>query len=122
MEADRELKTCCEAGVPSGPPLERSSRDEELAALCKALGHPVRVAILRHLAQVDGCICGRIVEVLPLAQSTVSQHLKILKESGLVRGEVQGPRTCYCLDRNILERCRGLLEEFGAGGLENVHA
>jgi DNA-binding transcriptional ArsR family regulator len=80
----------------------------ELAALCKALGHPARVAIVRYLDQVDRCVCGRIVSVLPLAQSTVSQHLKILKESGLVRGEVEGPRTCYCLDRERLAAFRAL--------------
>ena len=81
---------------------------DELAALCKALGHPARVAIVRYLDQVDRCVCGRIVSVLPLAQSTVSQHLKILKESGLVRGEVEGPRTCYCLDRERLAAFRAL--------------
>ncbi len=74
----------------------------ELANLCKALGHPARIKILKHLLDEDRCICGRIVEVLPLAQSTVSQHLKILKESGLILGEVEGPRTCYCVDKNRL--------------------
>ena len=76
----------------------------ELAVLCKALGHPARIKILQHLLTEDRCICGRIVEVLPLAQSTVSQHLKILKESGLVQGEVEGPKTCYCIDKNTLSR------------------
>jgi len=75
---------------------------EVLANLCKALAHPVRIKILRHLLEKDRCICGRIVEVLPLAQSTVSQHLKILKESGLVQGEVEGPSTCYCVDKKRL--------------------
>jgi len=75
---------------------------DELAALCKALGHPTRIKILKHLLEEDKCICGRIVEVLPLAQSTVSQHLKILKESGLVQGEVEGPKTCYCVDKDKL--------------------
>ena len=78
--------------------------DESLAEACKALGHPARIAIFRHLLREDRCICGRIVEIVPLAQSTVSQHLKILKQAGLVKGEVEGPRTCYCVDRDFLAR------------------
>jgi len=74
----------------------------ELAALCRALAHPARVTILRHLMREDRCICGSIVKILPLAQSTVSQHLKILKEAGLVQGEVAGPATCYCVDKKRL--------------------
>lgn len=74
------------------------------AAVCKALGHPARVRILEHLRAVDSCICGRIVEILPLAQSTVSQHLKVLKQAGLVKGDVEGPAVCYCVDKTLLER------------------
>ena len=74
------------------------------AEICKALGHPARVRIVEHLKAIDSCICGEIVQILPLAQSTVSQHLKLLKAAGLVKGEVEGPRTCYCLDRDMLER------------------
>ncbi len=84
-------------------PLLSGNDTEELANLCKALGHPARIRILRHLMEEDRCICGRIVEVLPLAQSTVSQHLKILKDSGLVQGEVEGPKTCYCVDNEKLK-------------------
>ena len=69
-----------------------------LARLARALGHPARVAILRLLMRQEGCIVGAIVGELPLAQSTVSQHLKQLKEAGLVRGEVDGPRVCYCVE------------------------
>lgn len=76
--------------------------EDELACFFKALGHPARIKILRHLLEENRCVCGRIVEILPLAQSTVSQHLKILKESGLVLGEVEGPKTCYCVDREKL--------------------
>ena len=72
---------------------------ERLAEMCKALGHPARISILRQLLQEDRCVCGRIVEVMPLAQSTVSQHLKVMKEAGLIIGEVEGPKTCYCVDR-----------------------
>ncbi len=75
---------------------------DELASLCKALAHPARILILKHLLAEKQCICGRIVELLPLAQSTVSQHLKILKESGLVQGEVEGPKMCYCVDKTKL--------------------
>lgn len=78
--------------------------DTELANVCKALGHPARIQILRHLLAEDRCICGRIVEIMPLAQSTVSQHLKILKNAGLVKGEIEGPKTCYCVDKDILAR------------------
>ncbi|BCS87850.1 ArsR/SmtB family transcription factor [Pseudodesulfovibrio sediminis] len=81
-----------------------------LADICKALSHPARIRILKHLLAEEGCICGRIVEIMPLAQSTVSQHLKILKETGLVRGEVDGPKTCYCVDRKKLAKFNGLME------------
>ena len=83
---------------------------ERLASLCKALGHPARVQIVRLLMSVDTCVCGDIVERLPLAQSTVSQHLKVLKEAGLVKGEIDGPRTCYALDREALAEFRSLSE------------
>jgi ArsR family transcriptional regulator len=75
-----------------------------LAARMKALAHPARLAIVRALAGVGGtgCSCGEIVRDLPLAQSTVSQHLKILRAAGIVRGEISGPRSCYCLDRAAL--------------------
>lgn len=82
--------------------------NDRLADFCKALAHPARLEILRHLLLEDRCICGRIVEVLPLAQSTVSQHLKILKEAGLIHGEVEGPKTCYCVNK---EFCRQNLDQ-----------
>ena len=80
-----------------------------LATLCKALGHPARVAILRHLLEVDRCICGEIVNILPLAQSTVSQHLRQLKEAGLIRGEIDGPRSCYCANKEKIAELKSLL-------------
>ncbi|MBF0209035.1 MAG: winged helix-turn-helix transcriptional regulator [Oligoflexia bacterium] len=86
--------------------------DEELAMLAKALGHPVRVQILRVLARREGCICGEIVEQIEnLAQSTVSQHLKILKEAGLIRGEVEGTAICYCIEADGLRKLRVLIAE-----------
>lgn len=72
--------------------------DQRLADVAKALSHPARIAILRLLAQRGTCLCGELVADLPLSQSTVSQHLKALKEAGLVRGTIDGPRSCYCLD------------------------
>jgi ArsR family transcriptional regulator len=78
-----------------------------LAKLCKALGHPARLAILRQLAARRGtCTCGEIVSQLPLAQSTVSQHLKVLKSAGLIVGEVDPPRVCYCLNERAIEELK----------------
>ena len=79
---------------------------ETFAGICKALGHPARVKIVALLAEVDGCICGQIVDMLPLAQSTVSQHLKQLKQAELIVGEMEGPRICYCLNKQLLKRFR----------------
>jgi len=76
---------------------------ERLAAACKALSHPARLAILQILAQRGTCICGEIVAVLPLSQATVSQHLKVLKEAKLITGEIDGPRSCYCIDTSTLQ-------------------
>ena len=78
--------------------------DVRLAQWAKAVAHPARIAILRTLAERGTCICGEIVEVLPLAQSTVSQHLKALKATGLVQGTVDGPRSCYCVNAGALRQ------------------
>lgn len=85
--------------------------DLMIAQCCKALGHPARVALLRHLLRVDRCICGELVDILPLAQSTVSQHLKQLRDAGLIQGEINGPRICYCADKDRLNALRQLLTE-----------
>jgi ArsR family transcriptional regulator len=90
-------------------PIEGAKADEELAALAKALGHPARVQIVRLLSRRATCVCGDIVDELPLAQSTVSQHLKVLKDAGLVRGEIDGPRVCYCLEPRALRRLKALV-------------
>ena len=74
----------------------------ELARLAKALGHPARIAILDYLSTVDTCICGDIVNELPLAQPTVSQHLKELKNAGLIKGTIEGNSICYCIDETAL--------------------
>lgn len=91
---------------------------ETLAAACKALAHPARLAILQTLARRGSCICGEIVDVMPLSQATVSQHLGVLKTAGLITGRVDGPRSCYCLDRENLGTLRGELERL-FGALEN---
>lgn len=102
---------CCPpaADEPDLRPVEGDAADEELAAMAKALGHPVRVQIMRLLVRRQSCVCGEIVAELPLAQSTVSQHLKVLKEVGLIRGEIDGPRTCYCLEARALRRLKALV-------------
>jgi DNA-binding transcriptional ArsR family regulator len=82
----------------------------ELAELAKALAHPARIMILRELARRRVCICGEIVEVLPLAQSTVSQHLKALKDAGLISGTVEGVKSCYCINPEALKRLSHLLK------------
>ena len=79
---------------------------ESLAVACKALAHPARLAILQTLALRGACICGEIVDVMPLSQATVSQHLKILKNAGLITGEVDGPRSCYCIDTGTMGALR----------------
>ena len=78
-------------------------KDIRVARMAKALAHPARVLILRELAKRNECVCGEIVALVPLAQATVSQHLKELKTAGLIKGEVDGPRSCYCLDPEGVE-------------------
>ena len=79
---------------------------ERLAKIFKALGHPTRIKIVEHLIHINTCVCGEIVNIFPFSQSTISQHLKILKESGIVCGEVEGPKTYFCVDKTILEQFR----------------
>ena len=82
---------------------------EDLAKLTWALAHPARVRIVRLLLNRTSCICGEIVDEMPLAQSTVSQHLKILKEAGLVQGEIDGPRVCYCINKDAMAKLKKLV-------------
>lgn len=84
--------------------------ETEIADIAKALGHPARVAILKELARRNVCVCGEIVEVLPLAQSTVSQHLKELKSVGLISGTVEGTKSCYCINWAAVARLKSLLD------------
>jgi ArsR family transcriptional regulator, arsenate/arsenite/antimonite-responsive transcriptional repressor len=110
MKEPKAIEACCPpANVePDLRPAEGKQADEELAAMAKAIGHPARVQILRILSRRTSCVCGDIVDELPLAQSTVSQHLKVLKESGLIRGDVDGPRVCYCIEPRALRRFKVL--------------
>ena len=90
-------------------PTSATIPDTRLAAMAKALGHPARIAILRTLAR-SSCICGEIVDEFPLAQSTVSQHLKVLKTAGWITGVLDGPRTCYSLNPEAVSDFRFLLD------------
>jgi DNA-binding transcriptional ArsR family regulator len=81
-----------------------TDKQNAIATLAKALGHPARVAIVDYLLKVDACICGEIVNELPLAQPTVSQHLKELKNAGIIKGEIEGNTICYCLDKNSIDK------------------
>lgn len=82
---------------------------EDLAKLSWALAHPARVRIVRLLLNRTSCMCGEIVAEMPLAQSTVSQHLKVLKETGLVQGEIDGPRVCYCINQDAMAKLKTLI-------------
>jgi ArsR family transcriptional regulator len=88
-----------------------SGVEAEVATLTRALGHPARVRILRLLLAREACYCGQIVDELPLAQATVSQHLKVLKDAGLIVGEIEGIRTCYWASRERLGELHELLGE-----------
>lgn len=88
-----------------------TDKQNAIATLAKALGHPARIAIIEYLIKVNACICGDIVNELPLAQPTVSQHLKELKNAGLIKGEVEGNSVCYCINEEAIAR----LQEYFAG-------
>lgn len=107
----RVLQADCCPAAPARARTARSAtaRDADLAALAKALGHPARIRILRLLAVRTTCVCGSLVDRLDLAQSTVSEHLAVLKRAGLVRGTIDGPRTCYCIDPDGLARLKALV-------------
>jgi len=88
-----------------------TDKQNAIAILAKALGHPARIAIIEYLMKVDTCICGDIVNELPLAQPTVSQHLKELKNAGLIKGSIEGTSICYCIDEKSIEK---LQQYFGS--------
>lgn len=106
---------CCPPEDPQAvaqlhAPVEGPQADDELAAFAKAMAHPVRVRILRMLAKKEARMCSHIVDELPLAQSTVSEHLRILRTAGLVRANENGPRVSYCIVPSALQRLKALLE------------
>ena len=84
----------------------------QIAKIAKAFGHPARLAILRHLIETNECCCSEIVKSLPIAQATVSQHLKILKEAGLIEGAISPPKVCYCINWQYWAKSKSLLEKF----------
>lgn len=101
------------AGPYGSPDLDSPAADEfdeELAAYAKAIAHPMRLQIIRFLSGRSTCFCGEIVDQLPLAQSTVSEHLRILKAAGLIKGEIDGPRVCYCLEPESMARLKALVD------------
>ena len=87
-----------------------TDKQNELAVLAKALGHPARIAIIEYLMKVDTCICGDIVNEMPLAQPTVSQHLKELKNAGLIKGNIEGTAICYCINEEGFEKIKGFFQ------------
>lgn len=104
---------CCPPAEPQPqtilPGLEGPDADDELAKLAKAIGHPARVRILRMLSRKEACVCSQIVDELPLAQSTVSEHLRILKDAALVRTSQDGPRIGYCINYETLRKLKALV-------------
>lgn len=104
-----EVKKCCTTNEKLKLP--DVAWADELAKLTWALAHPARVRIMRLLLNRSSCMCGEIVAEMPLAQSTVSQHLKILKETGLVQGEIDGPRVCYCVNKKSMARLKKLIAD-----------
>ncbi len=88
-----------------------TNQQNELAILTKAIGHPARIAIIQYLMSVDSCVCGDIVNELPLAQPTISQHLKELKNAGLIKGNFEGNTICYCLDETGFEKIKMFFQD-----------
>ncbi|MFQ5686282.1 MAG: ArsR/SmtB family transcription factor [Candidatus Scalindua sp.] len=91
---------------------EFSIKEQKIAELCKALAHPARIAIINFLIKKKECICSDVVDELPLSQSTVSQHLKELKNIGLIKGDIDGPRVCYCIDLKKWKEAKEIINLF----------
>jgi DNA-binding transcriptional ArsR family regulator len=89
-----------------------SDKQNKLASMLKALGHPARIAIIQHLIKANACICGDLVDELGLAQATISQHLKELKTAGLIKGTIEGSSVCYCIDLKVWKQYRLEMEGF----------
>jgi len=93
-----------------------SKEQNHLAAMAKAIAHPARIAILEHLFKMDTCVCGDIVEEVGLAQATISQHLKALKEARLIKGNTEGAKVCYCIDKSNMNDLSKMLSRFFQSG------
>ena len=91
---------------------EFTRTQNDLASLMKALGHPARVAILEFLMEKKACVCGDIVDKMPLSQSTVSQHLQELKKVGLIKGDIDGPSVCYCIEEKAWTKAKRVMNAF----------
>ena len=107
----RKQQSCEESCVPQARPVPvraRTHDDERLAKLAWAIAHPVRIRLLRILLARESCVCGELAGEFELAQSTVSQHLKILKEAELIQGEIDGPKVCYCVNPPVLAQLKQL--------------
>ena len=89
-----------------------TDKQNKLATMMKALGHPARIAILQHLVKSQACICGDLVEELGLAQATISQHLKELKNVGIIKGTIDGTSVCYCIDNKVWSQYKSVFETF----------
>lgn len=89
-----------------------TTKQNTIAQLIKALGHPARIAIVEYLLKVNSCICGEIVNEIPLSQPTISQHLKELKNAGIIKGSIEGNTICYCLDKNTIEKLESYFSNF----------
>ena len=108
MKTGAKDKDCCDAPLPKSL---KGDPDEVLASFCKALGHPVRVRLVRILSSKGECISGDLAEEFDLAQSTVSEHLRILKEASIIQGTIDGQRRCYCIHPGALQLLRTLVDK-----------
>lgn len=89
-----------------------STEQNQLAEVFKALGHPARIAIIEYILKSNSCICNDLVDVLPLSQATISQHLKELKTAGIIKGSIEGKSVCYCIDETTIEKVKAILEVY----------
>ncbi|MGC4103748.1 ArsR/SmtB family transcription factor [Ferruginibacter sp.] len=96
-----------------------TEKQNRMASMLKALAHPARIAIIQHLVKADACICGELVDELGLAQATISQHLKELKNAGLIQGTIEGTSVCYCIDPKVWKQYKATMEEFFTAKISN---
>ncbi len=97
-----------------------TDKQNQIARIAKALAHPARIAILQQLIKEKTCICGQLVIEIGLAQATISQHLRELKEAGLIKGVIDGPKVCYCLDISSLKEIKAIFLEFTSEAIASI--